>query len=279
MRRLACALLLAGMLAGCASTSVGPAPPQRMVVEGWLLDEAIRPVAGGLVAAQGWLDNATSGEDGRFLLTAPPGLDLYLTVRAPGFLPTTRFLPAGSGLHQWLNVTLERLPSDAPRVEVEDWQGFLECAATVVVNEDPSNPHEHQGVRCSDHLPDELDRNVWRYRVPPGASGLVVEVAWEPGTHLARSLVLKAEAESSGEVVGFLESPSILRLQVAASQLERLAGSDGGTLRLTILPGAGAGSHEHGAAGLFVEQPFTIYASAFFHQPADPNYSIADAGP
>lgn len=278
VQRLAVAVLLASMLAGCSSShgSDGSTAPGQVAVEGWVLDAALTPIPGASVVVQGAEANATTGDNGHYLLRAPSSMDLLVTVRQVGFVPQSRYVPAFSGSHQWINLTLERVISADPYTVVESWDGIMHCAVTAVAREDPSRPHEHQGVKCSDALPEETNQNVWHYSIPFNASGAIIELAWDPGTEFSQALVMKIEAETTGDILGFVEGTSILRLQVAAVNLARLLQSGDSTLRVTITPGAGTGSHEHGAVGVFVDQAFTIYATTFYNQPADPTYSIAN---
>jgi len=260
-------------LAGCAAGEAAAPPTDvRVVVEGWVTDQALRPLAGASVTPRGGAP-ATAGEDGRYRLLLPPDEDVLLSFQAAGHASASRVVKAGTGMHHWHNVTLPRLPSGEPRLEVDRWDGRLRCAVAAVVVEDPSSPHEHQGVRCSELAPLGVDEHTWGFAIPDGASGLVLELHWEPNTPFSMALTLKVET-ASGRLVGMVEGPSLLRLQVAATHLARAA-ADGEALHVTVLPGAGMGSHEHGAVGVFVEQPFTLFATTFHNQPADPAYSVA----
>jgi hypothetical protein len=87
---------------------------------------------------------------------------------------------------------------------------------------------------------------------------------------------MKAEALGTGDIIGFVEGTSIMRVQVAAFSLAKLIESGNSVIHILIMPGAGTGSHEHGAVGVFVQQEFTIYATTFYNQPADSTYSIGN---
>jgi hypothetical protein len=121
------------------------------------------------------------------------------------------------------------------------------------------------------------DGNLWHYTIPAGAAGLMLEVFWTPASDLSQSLVLKAQVGDTGEIVGFAEGPSPLHVQLSHFRVLQMQEQGHPGLLLTILPGAGTGSHEHGAVGAFVEQPFHLFATAFFNQAVDPNYSVAAA--
>ncbi|MEK6975977.1 MAG: hypothetical protein AABY18_06515 [Candidatus Thermoplasmatota archaeon] len=130
------------------------------------------------------------------------------------------------------------------------FQGILRCGVVATTQEDPSRPHEHQGVRCSQALNDTANR--WSYAVPNNATGVVVEVDWDAQSEVAQALVLKVTVEATGEGLGFVEGTSMIRLQLSSLKLaqEQQAGHD--ALSVVLEPGAGTGNHEHGAAGAFV---------------------------
>jgi hypothetical protein len=270
----ALALLLC---AGCAAPGAGvggeAAPPR---VEGWVLDEGLHPVENATVSVQGSPVQRHTDASGHYAADAPTGQALLVVVEAHGYFPQSAGAGQDFGVRLVLNFTLVALPSDAPSIDVTDHAGQMSCAVTAVVGQDnPQRPHEHQGVRCYDVVPDSgEDGHLWRYDIPAAATGVIVELFWEPSTPLSTSLVLKIEVEDTGDILGFQEGTSPLHLQL--SQFNVLQALEKGHPRLlmTVLPGAGTGSHEHGAVGLFVEQPFTLYASAFFNQAAEPTYSV-----
>lgn len=265
--------VVAMALAGCGQA--GPeaeAPPAKPRVEGWVVDARLFPVVGAPVTAVGLgAQNLTDGS-GHYAVEVPPGIDVVVAVAADGFLTQSRSVSAGFGSRAVVNFTLERLPADAPRLTVESFDGILRCGVTAVLLEDPSRPHVHSGVRCSNYL--EEDTNVWPYRVAPNATGLVIEAVWEPQTELSQSLILNVTVQASGEVLGFQEGLSPLRAQTSRFKLdlERSLGND--VLDIRIEAGAGTGNHEHGAVGATVEQRFQLFVTAFYNQPVDSGYSV-----
>lgn len=276
MMRVAVALVLAVALAGCSkggSPAAGP-EPVGPTVEGWIVDERIVPVEGAVVRLAGLGQEAVADAEGHYVLQAPPATDLVLLVEAPGFRPQTRALSAASGAHQVLNFTLERVPVAQPYDTLEKFDGVLRCGFVVTTQEDPSRPHEHQGVRCSQVLNDTSNR--WLYVIPANVSGLVVEVDWDPQSEVSQALVLKIVTQATGEVLGFIEGTPIIRQQLSSAKLQQELQAGHDVLAITLEPGAGTGNHEHGAAGAFVNQGFTVYATAFFNGPVPPDYSVAE---
>jgi hypothetical protein len=269
------ALLAAvALLAGCSEPpAAAPSGPVGPLVEGWVVDARLTPVMGARVFVQGQNLTATTDEEGHYAFQAPPGLDLLVIVQADGFRSSSQLATAFSGTRHVLNFSLERLPSATPYHLSTEFEGRLTCAFTLVLQEDPDRPHQHTGVSCNNVTP--VQTNVWNYTIPANTTGLVLEGFWEPQTPFSEALVIKAEVPDTGQVLAFLESSGPLRVQLSAANVAE-AGKDGRTiLRVTVTPGAGTGSHEHGAIGLFLEQSFQLVMTAFFNGPVDPTFTVA----
>jgi hypothetical protein len=243
-------------------------------VEGWVVDERIVPVEGAVARLAGVGVETRTDAEGHYVMEAPPGVDLIVVIEADGYKPSSGAVTAQSGARTLLNFSLERLPVAAPYDEVSSFNGLLACGVVVTTQEDPSRPHEHQGVRCSETLNDTSNR--WSYTMAGNLTGIVVEVDWDAQSDLAQALVLKVTVEATGEQIAFIEGTSMIHVQLSSVKLaqELAAGHD--VLRMVVEPGAGTGNHEHGAAGAFAQQPFDIYATAFFNGPVPPSYSIGD---
>ncbi|MEA3165491.1 MAG: CarboxypepD reg-like domain [Thermoplasmata archaeon] len=268
------ALAFAALLAGCsqgqgdgADTTPGP------VVDGLVVDAARIPIGGAAFSVQGQPETGVTDEGGRFEFEAPPGVELLVTVQAAGFVGSSQLIPPFSGDHHDLVFLLERLPSEAPYVTVEKFDGIIRCGLTAVVGEDPSRPHEHKGVRCDDVAP--MGQNIWNFTVPVGATGLVLEGFWEPRTELSTALILKVTIPETGDIVGFVEQVSPLRLQFSKVALAQNLAAGHDTLSIVVTPGAGTGNHDHGAVGVFVDQDFRLIMTSFFNGPVDPAYTVA----
>jgi hypothetical protein len=277
---LAAVLLLALALSGCASTSrpLGSLAHRGPVVEGWVLDEGLRPVVNATASVAGSTLAARTDGGGHYRLDVPSGIQVTLTVQAAGFAPKSAYVGSGFGERALLNFSLARLPAEKPYLEVADHKGQLTCAVTAVAGqEDPNKPHEHKGVKCADVIPSTVDdSNLWHYTIPAGASGEMLELFWNSTSDLSTSLILKMQVEDTGDIIGFAEGPSPLHVQLSQFRVLQMQEQGHPGLLVTINPGAGTGSHDHGAVGAFVEQPFRVFATAFFNQAVDPNYSVAN---
>jgi hypothetical protein len=281
--RLACVpravlpLALAFLLAGCSNGGSSDGPPEADVsqVEGWVMDDALAPVAGASIIAQGLDANTTTDEDGHFALTSPAGSDLLLVVAAPGFVTQSRFLGAYSGAHAWLNLTLKRIPFAAPYHLTSSYTGAIQCGATATVGEDPNSPHEHRGIKCTDAAPSSAW--IWNYTIPFNVTALVVEAFWEPSTPSATALILKAVIPETGELLAFVEGTNPIKQQLSQVNLAQNLAAGHTRLAIQMTPGAGTGGHDHGAIGVFFNQQFTLYMTEFYNGPADPAFTISDA--
>lgn len=276
MRLAPAALLVALALSGCVAEKPAAAAPRGPVVEGWVLDEALRPIGGATVALLGSELEARTAANGRYALEVPAGAQVTVTARAPGFEPKSGFLGSGFGARAHLNFSLVRVPVAQPHTQLQDHKGQLTCAVSAVVGQDdPDRPHQHMGARCSELPVGVDDGNAWLYPVPQRAAGVVLEVFWTPNSPLSETLVLQMIVAATGETIGFAEGPSPIQVHLGQARVAQLQERGQTDLRLAILPGAGTGSHEHGAVGAFAEQPFRIFATAFFNQPLDPTYSVS----
>lgn len=270
---LALAAALPLLLAGCSDgqaedEGAEPGP----VVQGWVVDASRVPVVGAAVLVQGTNLTLATDQEGHYRFEAPPAIDLLVTVAADGFVSESQIVPAFSGAQHVLNFSLERLPAADPYHVASTFDGIVSCGVTLVLQEDPDNPHTHQGLRCDTVLPGVTTNHVWNYTIPDNSTGLILEGFWEPQTPASQALVVKAEVAGTGQVLAFLETMSPLRIQLSAANLQQAA-EDGRThIVVTVTPGAGTGSHEHGAVGVFVDQPFTLVMTAFFNGPVDPSY-------
>ena len=269
------ALLLASMLAGCSGgpgPAAAPSAPE-FVVEGFVVDARLVPIAGAPVVALGQAANATTDEAGHFVLHALAAQDLVLLVAPAGYVAQSRAVSAFSGSHAWVNLTLEAVAFAQPYHQTEMFRATVQCGVSVVAGEDPAKPHEHQGVKCSDHVPSPT--SVWNYTVPANTTGLILEAFWEPGTPASTALVLKGTMQGTGEVLAFVEGMSPLKQQLSKVSLQQNVAAGYDVLTIELRPGAGTGQHDHGAVGAFVQQQVQLFATAFFNGPVDPTFTVA----
>lgn len=238
-------------------------------IEGVVVDERLVPILGALVVSGN--ESATTDDDGRFRLAVAGPSAVVVTVTALGFqAASVSTTPSAS--ESSLRIQLTRLPQAEPYTTVESFKGFLECAAVIIM--EGGEPHNHQGIRCSTLF--DGGRDQWLLAVQPDASGLVVELGWNKTSEASNTMVLRANVTATGAPIGASEGLSMVRIQVAADQLRRAQEAGHDAFTITVDAGAGDTEQEEGSVGVFFQQAFTVYATWFFNQPADPAYSIAN---
>lgn len=252
------------LLAGC-SNSPSPDLPSASVLEGFVLDEALRPIDGARVDAHALDLSATVDDQGHFLLDVATRDAVTLTASAAGFQSESLAASVAGGV---VTFQLDRVSGVVPRVVVESYNGYLQCA--VVVIEEGGDPQHHRGVRCSDVMED--DRRRWGVHLPVNVTAVVVELDWDHASSWSNTLMMSATI--GGEPVGFAEGLSVLRMQIAQESLRRAAAAGETEMLVVVDAGAGDTEQEEGSVGIFTDQAFTLYATHFINQPADPGYSI-----
>lgn len=265
-------LVMALAMAGCAGgDGRDSASGEVGSVEGWVTDARLIGISGAVVSVAGSNATATTDEDGRFVLPLDPFGDAVLTARAGGYKSASTAVAGSSGSLRTARIVLERLPLAAPFTTVESYKGFLQCAVVTIA--EGGEPHNWTGFRCSTILED--DRNRWLLPIPADVGGMIFELAWNATNSMSNTLVLRVNVAATGEPLGVAESISIVKVQPALENLRRAAAAGNTQLLVTVDAGAGDTEQEEGSVGVFFEQAFTIYATSFFNQPADPGYSIA----
>lgn len=273
-------LSLAVALAGCGDKQGGSDEPlgnDDHIVEGWVLDPALRPIEGALVAALGIGMTALTNEDGEFVLHLPAGQAGYtLRAAATGFQDQSRtlvFEAAGQGAT--INFTMQAATSATPRVQVDQFDGFIECSAFAAVGHSHGGSGRPEGENPTDCGTYTTTQNVWDVDVPSGVDAIVVEIAWDPDTELARyllAIVDQVHDDGSIEYMAFGEGESMLKIPIGSLLVEDRM-PDGGTLRITVEIG---GSGDDVAVGAAVDQRFQGFTSLFYNMLPDPQYSVAN---
>jgi len=271
------AVLVALLVAGCATEPPEP-PPPATTLHGWVRDAALHPVPGaevGLVhAANGTPGPATvTDADGHYAFGDVPDGDLLLHASAVGYGSSSLALTPVPGAPHLRNLTLQREPAPRPP-EVLRFQGFIDCSGFVAAGHGHGggDPEGEDTVSCSAGG----DAHVWDLELPPDVAGLLLEIAWDPGTQLAENLLVLVHHVDDGteDVIGFGEGPSVLRVGIARLVLEDRYAA-GGLLRVDVQIGGGP-DQEDVAAGLAFQQPFDVYASLFYDAPPPVGYAFVD---
>ena len=130
--------VLALLMAGCSSDAPeADAPePRGRSVDGWVLDHILRPLEGATVRLVGVQAEAAVDEGGYWRMDLPDLAGYTFEARAEGHQGQSRTLVFESeGQHKRLNFSLSPEVSREKRVQVHQFDGFIECSAFAVGHE------------------------------------------------------------------------------------------------------------------------------------------------
>lgn len=271
------ALVLPALLAGCAADEpeVQPLEVQTALLSGTVTTLALEPLGGIRVYVPNSPHEALTDSTGRFELRLPLGEYILLT-DAPGYVNTAQRARL-DGPDVQLAFQLRAVPTQAPSVRTFEAEGLVACGA-LVQNGDGHDDGSARRVDCGASDTNQRPYVDFVLDAEPGTSGIVIELTWKPTTDAGKRLLLRATQVNGGteETVGEVEGDGYARVVVAPS-VAALRLAAGGTLRVHAVP-AGSFLDENSAldAGVVVEQPFTVYVTAFAHAPPAPDFSVLD---
>jgi hypothetical protein len=279
MQRAATALsLLLLLLAGCGgktASPIGDAPAGGLpLLQGYIFDQAVRPVANANVTIQGVgvsARNATAATsaDGHYAFPALPVEErLVVIVQAAGLKSLSKQVSLSRGNSTMLNFTLEPVPSQKPYNEPIGFNGFIACETSTTA----------QGQTQTTDCGGTANHRVWVFNVNPGCKGIVIETQWTPASPAAQFLHLNVQTVGLGDqqaVLAEVTGGSVLRAQVGQAQCEKYF-PQGGTLQVLWSADANAANQEAGAgAAAAVNQDFRAVATAFFVEPPPADFSTS----
>jgi hypothetical protein len=274
-RALAPLCILALLLAGCgAKPGPGgvPAGPEAPLLQGYVFDQAVHPVARANVTVQGVgvagrNATAATGPDGHYAFRAlPVEQRLVVIVQAAGLKSLSKQVALSAGNSTLLNFTLEAVPSAKPYSEPVGFNGYIACETSATA----------QGQTQTSDCGGTANRRVWVFNVNPGCKGIVIETAWTPATPGAQFLHAVVSTVGLGDqqaVLSEVTDKPVLRAVVGQAQCEKYF-PQGGTVQVVWSADANAASQEAAAgAAAVVNQDFRAVATAFFVTPPPPDFS------
>ncbi|HUR68541.1 MAG TPA: carboxypeptidase-like regulatory domain-containing protein [Candidatus Thermoplasmatota archaeon] len=269
---LALALVFVLVLAGCAKPD--GAVEEHAIAPGTLAgtvtDLALTPIAGANVTVEGTNASALTDAAGSFTLELLPGEYVVLAMASDHQNGAMR-ASILSAQTSSLSFQLAPIVHIVPYNEVQEGEGYLACTILLVQGESRNT------TECGESDPNDRPSVDFPLASANGLDSVVVELAWEPRTQAASSLHVDVWASAGEEriPVGTSEGASPLRVVIPA----RLVGR-GDALVVTASPAGGFTDEEAGVDfGAIVQQPFTAYATAFYHAPPPGGYSaIASSG-
>lgn len=275
------ALLVATALSGCSSGDGGggtfdPVEPGEVLVEGVVVDVAIRPVAGATVSALGGGATATTDADGEFSFALPAG-SIVLEATHPAFAPVQQTFEFREGEPVRAVLQFAFTASQAPYSILAKYDGFIVCSlgASVIFSEECG-----EGVGTPAGRVGKQGNNAIRYDFTaenPSLMTAVVEQVWEPTSDAGRDLSLvfatawTCEPACGGEAVGAgsVKGPSPLLLRADAEDLAPHL-EDPATVFTTYT----LALTDPVAANVVLNQPFQLFVTLFYREPAPEGYSF-----
>lgn len=288
----AVALTLAVLLAGCGGRS---APPAGIPVdgdgdalpnlEGFVVDEAIRPMEGVTVRILFSDVNATTDADGHYAIHQPTFLaeDVLLSAAAPGYVPRTQQVQMSGHRSTRMDFRLEPDPYQVPHVEVLDHRGTLGCEARFALPGAPGTQScdvpdvSLSGIRMPSNV------SVWAIETSIGLAGAVLQLHWDAESPMSEELhatlrgpvVGCCEGESDkvgskGQVHADVTGPSPLRLEVPEDAARAFPSWSSLWLEVRLPDGQAAAP-----VAFSRQQPFDAYATVFYIDAAPPGYMLS----
>lgn len=288
--------LLAVALAGCSDEPGAAAvlPVDAQPLSGVVVTQAIVPVAGATVRAQPGDLAATTGEDGRFELGPVPAGTYQIAVRAEGYADAVATAVAGPEV---VKVVLLATSTDVPYIEVQKFDGYLECTFDIWVA-----PYQVLGAPCVGvvdlvtGVPVSSDQwqFVWEVSAP-GLTGALAEMVWDgqpTGSQMGMLLRNVAGAGSGVDAGGTnvdtqyasTRGPSPLGMWVHQG-IENPGADEGAafqvpqneTMQYKLLVLGRADYGQPADVHLMLQNRPQVFVTEFYHKLGDPSYSVLDA--
>lgn len=279
-------LLVALFLAGCSGGST-PTPglpvdatgAELPSLEGYVTDDAIRPVAGALVRLLTTpAVNATTDAEGHYAIRRPTfeASETFVTATAPGFTPRTQQIQLSGYRSGRLDFRLQADAYEIPRVEVLHQTDTLACQVTHNATGAP------QPVPCVPQAPaitgdPPPDPNQWLIEVAPNLAGFVAELHWDATTPATQTLHFWLEGPvaggfhgDAGTVLATATGPSPLRVEIPEDVARTIARWTSINVRVGVPPPSAATP-----VTLAPDQVYDAYASVFYVDAAPPGYRLA----
>lgn len=289
------AVLAGVLLAGCsgspskeaAAGAPGPAPGKG-AIDGVVVDDAIRPVAGAQVGltGSGAGSNATTGADGTFHFTdLAPGSYLLKATHIL-YVATQSTVLVDADQATTAKLQMQRLSTQEPFHETMKFDGFLQCAWAVegAASSTCVNDYTHfvgLGYTCPqcEHL---VDNRGTTYPLGGGWQTQVYEVVWDPsaqGTSPEMRITVShfPRPASHWYCSGTGPSPILLRMEVGVEcedqQSDPKLVPAEGEANMTMFMAAKA--PDGGApVAMAVSQSFTVFMNFFYFGRAPEGWSF-----
>lgn len=267
-------------------------------LDGFVVTQAIVPIEGANVTVTpGGLSGLTNAE-GRFSIgPVAPGA-YQVTVRATGYADavTEAIVAEGTAGDSLVKVVLTAVSSDVPYIEVQSFDGYLQCTFDTWVS-----PYQILGAPCVGVLDLVIANNVstdrWQFEWSvdaPGLAGIVSEMFWEEQTTGSQMGMLLRNVAGAGSGVdaggtnvdqqyASTRGPAPLQLWVYQG-VENPGADEGaafqvpqnGTMAYKLLILGRADYSQPADVHLMVQNQVKVYLTEFYHAMGDASYSVAN---
>lgn len=256
------------------------AGPTGKVVRGTVVDDELRPIAGAAVTHLGGPSNATTDQDGRFVMDGlPSSKDILLQARHPLYRAQTLSVNLEFVREADVRFVLGGGPGPAGYHVTNTTEGEITCQ--VAAGSHHGSPGFYK-YSCQDIAGNvmQVSDEIVRIPVDPGIGVVIVELLWEPQSQAADIMGLTVYASTSEEelLIGSLHSfPGghyiAMKASTAAMQSAKL---NGGFIESYVHVDPGTLDEHIPNAGVVVQQGFTLYTTAFYGEMPPPVWSALD---
>jgi hypothetical protein len=282
-------ILLVAAMAGCAdapakavapSETLDPAASTGRVVRGSVVDDEQRPIAGVNITHLGGPSHATTNETGSFVIDGlPRAKEILLQARHALYRAQTLSVNLEFVQETSVRFVLGGGPGPAGYHLTNVTKGQITCQ--VAAGSHHGSPGFYK-YSCRDVTGDAVDLSDERVRVPvdPGVTVVIVELEWTPQSQAADVMGLTVYASTSEEelLIGSLHSfpgGHYIGMKASTAALQS-AKSRGGFIESFVHVDPGTLDEHVPNAGVIVEQPFTLYTTAFYNEIPPPVWTALD---
>lgn len=279
MRVLGLGLALFFLLAGCSEPPPAPdiqvAPGERLV-EGVVVDAAIRPVAGARVTVVGAGEGQTTESDGEFAFALAFGAAVFEATH-PRFAPVRQTLDVAAGDEAKVVLQFSFTAGEAPYKTVVKYDGFVVCSLgiSLIFSEECG-----EGVGTPVGRFGKQGNNAIRYDFvaeDPSLKTIVLDLVWTPTSEAGCEMLYlfntawTCEPACGGNAVGAgsVQGPSPLLLRVDEADLSPHL-QDPATVFTTYA----LARNDISQVNILLNQPFQLFVSTFYREPAPEEYSL-----